>query len=70
MKRGNRRMSDNIVDLPGAKKPEKKNALNMNDVQSIGILTTDGRHCFIDDRADIVKLFKFIVAEKIKLTPG
>lgn len=60
--------SDKVVPFPG--KNQKKRPLNIKEVETIGLLTTDDRDLWISDKAAIARIFAFIVREKITIIEG
>ena len=61
-------MNDNVTQFPNKKKDRK--SLSANDVDFIGFITEDDRDFYIDDRADIAKIFKFLRESGIKILLG
>ena len=58
---------DTIIPFTGKRVPEKKKPLNITSVEQIGFLTTDDRDLWINDPADVLKIMRFIIKEKISI---
>lgn len=50
--------------------PQPRRRLSIKEIEMIGFQTHDNRDCFIVDPDDIMRIMKFIVAEKIVLVPA
>lgn len=61
-------MTSKVVPFPG--KNKKKKSLNIAEIETIGLLTTDDRDLWISDKAAIARIFAFIIREKIIIYEG
>lgn len=59
-------MTEKIVPFRPKEKP--KSGVPIMDVEQIGFLTIDDRDLWVDNPTDVLKIMRFIVKEKIKIT--